>query len=129
MRRFALLIPVILTACGTPQERCINAATRDMRVVDRLIVETEGNLKRGYAYEEKTVYRTRWVNCGERPSAENPNPAPQMCMDDVAETQRVTVAIDLNAEAAKLASLKAKRAQQAKAAAPAIKTCRAQFPE
>ncbi|MGV8954999.1 MAG: hypothetical protein ACOH2M_28135 [Cypionkella sp.] len=129
MRRFALFIPLILTACGTPQERCIGAATRDMRVVDRLIVETEGNLKRGYGFEEKTVYRMQRVDCTASPSADDPSPARETCLDDVAVTERQAVALDLNAEAAKLASLKAKRAEQAKAAAPAIKVCRAQFPE
>ena len=40
------LIP--LAACGTPQEQCIGAATRDMQVVNRLIAEVQGNLARGY---------------------------------------------------------------------------------
>ena len=52
-----------------------------------------------------------------------------MCLDDVDETIQRPQAIDLNAEAAKLASLKAKRAAQAKAAAPSIKACKAQYPE
>jgi hypothetical protein len=42
----ALLSLLLLTACGTPQEQCINSVTRDMRVVDRLIAETEANLAR-----------------------------------------------------------------------------------
>lgn len=129
MRQFALPALLILTACGTPQQQCIGAATRDLRVVERLIAQTEATIARGYAIEETTVYRTRWVNCGPRPTQENPQPKPQLCLDDVPETLRQAVAVDLKAEAAKLASLKAKRAQQAKAAAPAIKACQAQFPE
>jgi hypothetical protein len=129
MRRFALPALLLLTACGTPQEQCINRATRDMRVVDRLIAESEATLARGYAYEEKTIYRTRWVNCGPRPTKADPKPAPQMCLDDVPETIRQPVAVDLKAEAQKLAGLKAKRAAQAKAATPAIRSCKAEYPE
>jgi hypothetical protein len=134
----ALLPLLILTACGTPQEQCINAVTRDMRVVDRLIAETEANLARGYAYEEVTVYLPQWVDCTPRPyappqrgdaEAEVPPVKPQMCLEDVPQTTRREVAIDLRAEQAKLDSLKAKRSQQAKAAAPAIAQCKADNPE
>ena len=122
MRKFSCLLPLLLIGCGTPQERCIASVTRDMRVVDRLIVEVEGNLKRGYAFEEKEVLRIRFVDCSVGGVA-------QMCLDDVTTTERSAVAVDLVAEAAKLASLKAKRAAQATEAAPAIISCRAEFPK
>ena len=122
MRKFSCLLPLLLIGCGTPQERCIASVTRDMRVVDRLIVEVEGNLKCGYAFEEKEFLRTRFVDCSVGGVA-------QMCLDDVTTTERSAVAVDLVAEAAKLASLKAKRAAQATEAAPAISSCRAEFPK
>lgn len=132
MKRLALPVLLVLSACGTPQEQCINAATRDMRVVDRLIAEAEGNLARGYGYQEVTVWNTRWVQCGPPPPPPvegQPKPKPQMCLDDVPETVRKPVAIDLAAEAQKLAGLKAKRAAQAKAAAPQIAACKVEYPE
>ena len=137
MTRKALTLLVLLAACGTPQERCINGVTRDLRTVDRLIEEAEGNIRRGYAYEETTVYVTRWRPCFAAPppppKGEDggglPPPKPRLCLDEEPQTVRKAVAIDLNAEARKLDSLKAKRAQQAKASAPAIAQCRAQYPE
>lgn len=129
MKRFLLAPLLVLTACGTPQEQCIGGATRDMRVVDRLISETEANIARGYGYEEVTVFMPEWVDCTPRPTTANPAPPPQMCFEDVPQTSRKAVALDLNAEAAKLKSLKAKRAQQAKAAEAAIRQCKAQYPE
>lgn len=129
MRQFALPALLILSACATPQEQCIGAATRDMRVVDRLIAESQATLSRGYAIEEKTIFRTQWVNCAPRPTKENPRPEPQLCLDDVPETVQQAVAVDLQAEAKTLAGLKAKRAKQAKAAALAVKSCQAQYPE
>ncbi len=126
-----ILIPALLalSACGTPQENCISGATRDMRVVDRLIAETERNLERGYAYETVTLSRTVWRQCGYRGRPGKPAMGPQMCLDDVDYTEQRPKAIDLNAESAKLASLKAKRAAQAKAAGSSIKACKAQYPE
>lgn len=132
MKRSLLSVLLLLAACGTPQEQCINAATRDMRVVDRLIKEAEGNIARGYAFEEVTVWVTRWEVCGPPPPppAEGEEPQrPRMCLEDVPQTTRRAVAIDLAAEAAKLKGLKAKRAEQAKAAAPAIAQCKARYPE
>jgi hypothetical protein len=134
----ALLSLLLLTACGTPQEQCINSVTRDMRVVDRLIAETEANLARGYANEEVTVYLPQWVTCSRphhhRPpvDVEDPEakpPMPQLCLENVPQTTRRAVAIDLAAERAKLDGLKAKRKQQAAAAAPAIAQCKADNPE
>lgn len=129
MKRAVVLSLLALTACGTPQEQCISAGTRDLRVVDRLIAETEGNLKRGYAYEEVTVYVPRWLDCTPRATEANPNPAPQMCLEDVPQTTQKAVAIDLADEATKLAGLKAKKAQLAKAAKPLIAACQAKYPE
>ena len=40
------------------------AVTRDMRVVDGLIAETEANISRGYAIEETVQVRKQFVDCG-----------------------------------------------------------------
>lgn len=129
MKRILVSALLIVSACGTPQQNCISGATRDMRVVDRLIAETEANLQRGYAIEEQVISRTVWVRCQPHVPPGQPEAAPQMCLDDVDDVVSRPKAIDLNAEADKLASLKAKRAAQARAAAPAIKACKAQYPE
>lgn len=121
---------VALTACGTPQEQCIGAVTRDMRVVDGLIAETEANISRGYAIEETVQVRKQFVDCGfPQPTPENPNPRPEKCLQDVPYETRQAVAIDLNAEQAKLASLRAKRAAQGAAVGPQIAACQAAYPE
>ena len=134
MRR-SLVFLVLLAACGTPQERCIARETREVRVLDRLIAESEGNLARGYALEEVTTYRDRWVRCPvERPVAVEGEPAPppppaRMCRDEVEVTITRPKGIDLRAEAQKLASQKEKRASLLRAAGPGIAQCRAEFPE
>lgn len=129
MKRYLALPLLVLAACGTPQEQCISAGTRDLRVVDRLIAESEGNLKRGYGYQEVTVYMPRWLDCTPRATEANPNPEPQMCLEDVPQTSRKPVALDLAAEASKLKGLRAKRAELAKAAERLAAECRAKYPE
>jgi len=130
MKRGLILgLLTLLAACGTPQEQCISAGTRDLRVVDRLIVETEGNLARGYGFEEVTVTRPQWVDCTPRATPEDPTPKRELCFDEVTTTSREAVALDLRAEAAKLASLRTKRAELNRAALRLVDQCRAQYPE
>lgn len=130
MKRLSFLAFVTLSACGTPQEQCINRNTRDLRTVDRLIAEAEGNLARGYAFETVTVYEDYWTYC-ERPApAEGePAPPPRLCLDERPVTERRPKAIDLNAEARKLDSLKAKRKDLARQAEAVIAQCKAAYPE
>jgi hypothetical protein len=125
-----MLLPVLfLAACGTPQEQCISANTRDLQVVDRLIRETEGNLARGYGFEAVTVYEPRWINCTPRPTEAVPEPELEMCFEQVPVTVRKEVALDLGVEAGKLTSLKAKRTGLAEAAESVITQCKAKYPE
>lgn len=129
MRR-ALLLCLLLAACGTPQEQCIAYNTRDLRVVDRLIAETEANLGRGYGLREVTLYRTVWEPCGPRhPRADGKHRPPRMCLDHEPYTVERPVTIDLAAEARKLAQLKEKRKALLKAAGSVIEQCRALYPE
>ena len=133
-----LLLPICaaLVACGTPQELCIARETRDLRVVDRLIAETDGNLNRGFAYEDVVISRTVWVNCEPWPApppvegGPPPPPAsPRLCLEDRDTTVTRPVAIDVAAETSKLGGLKAKRKQLAAAGERSIAACRKAYPE
>lgn len=129
MKRLMILPLFALAACGTPQERCINQVAGDLPTLDRLIAETEGNIARGFAWEEVTTTRTTFVDCTPHATKSDPTPATQHCVSDVEETTRKAVALDLNAEKAKLASMQERRAQLAANMAPAIEACRKTYPE
>jgi hypothetical protein len=132
MRRITIAtFCLILAACGTPQEQCINRETRDLRVVNRLIAETEGNLARGYAFEEYTTFETAYVRCGFDPDDGDPATPrrPRLCLDRVPETERRPVAIDLGAEQRKLDSLLAKRRDLELQSARVVAACKAAYPE
>lgn len=118
-----------LAACGTPQSRCINSVTRDLQVVDGLIAQVQGNLARGYGYETVTQSAPEYVDCTPAPTKKNPHPRAQSCFENVDRSFTRPLAIDLDAEAAKLASLQRKRASLAAAATPAIQACQQQYPE
>ena len=130
MKRLSFLALAAVAACGTPQEQCINRNARDLRTVDRLIKEAEGNLARGYAFETVTVYEDRWVTCERpKPPEGQPAPPPRLCLDERPVTQQRARAIDLKEEARKLESLREKRKDLARQAEKVIAACKAQYPE
>ena len=134
MRRDAGLgLLLLLAACGTPQEQCIQRETRDLRTLDRLIAETEGNIERGYALVEvRTVelvpdicYREGALNA----DGTQGRPVPFTCFGRDFDTELRPKAIDLNLERAKLASMRDKRKSLARQAEAAAAECRAIYPE
>jgi hypothetical protein len=133
--RLILLIPLlVLVACGTPQQRCINGVTRDLRIINDLIEETELNLARGYELEEYTVIRTAWVACyppvvvTTSDGQQVVQPA-RMCLEDYEDTLTRPRAIDPVTERNKLKGLKDRQAALSRQAEPAIAQCRALYPE
>lgn len=130
---YLALAALALAACGTPQERCINRATGDLRTLTTLVDETQANIDRGFAYQDYTVERSRWTHCRGEPQRLPDGkwvPGPmRMCLQDYTDTVRRPVSIDLAAEKAKLAGMQKKQAELAKSTAPVIAACRAQFPE
>jgi hypothetical protein len=133
MKRLILTLPLILVACGTPQEQCIARNTRDLRTVEGLISEAEGNLARGYALVKEQIVFPSFEPCYQpgRATPDNPNPPPVLttCRTRSYHTVTKPQAIDLEAEARKLAQLKEKRRALARAAEPVIAQCRAAYPE
>jgi hypothetical protein len=133
--RILLIAVLALAACATPQQRCINGVTRDLRVVTGLIAETEANLARGYGLEEQVVYRTVWVPCRDRIVVTTDDgqrvvrDSGRMCLDDRPETVRRPVAIDLAAERRKLDQLRVQQTTLNRQAAPAVEQCRVLNPE
>ena len=52
MRAILILATLALLAgCASSQDRCVRSATRDLRTIDALIQETEGNIARAVAGE------------------------------------------------------------------------------
>ena len=121
---------LMVAACGTPQEQCISRNTRELRVVSNLLSEVEGNLARGYAWEERTVTRTEWDDCPYRIRTKEGNRIGyRPCLRDVSDTERYRVPIDPSAEQRKAANLRERRAALTARADEAVRACRAAYPE
>ena len=121
------MIAVALAACGTPQERCIARESRDLRVLDQLIAETEGTIARGFALERESFVITQTFPCQVR----GPD---NTVVTDLCDTEQVVertrpVAVNLDDERAKLQSMQTRRAELARSVATRIDACRVAFPE
>ncbi|PYF09498.1 hypothetical protein C8J30_10872 [Rhodobacter viridis] len=132
MRKLIVFGVLALAACGTPQEQCINRETREIRHLQRLLEEVQGNLDRGYAYEEYEVPMTRWEQCGSdvitRPNG-TVIQKPRMCLEDYTVTRTREVPIDPQSERRKRDGLRAKIKSLTPAANAAIRACKAAYPE
>lgn len=129
----ALACLAFLASCGTPQEQCIARETRDLRNLDRLIAETGQNIERGYAIEEfRTVEYVQTicqVPAGRRPDGSYSGFQTVICTRPETVIDTRPVAINLNAERAKLESMRVKRRELARRAEVATAQCRTLHPE
>jgi hypothetical protein len=135
IRGFALCALLLATGCATPYESCVAAATRDLRVLDGLIAQSEATLARGYAIDRVQVFEARWERCLEPPTpatdAEG-KPLPMvetLCLENVPVTREQPRAVDLEAERRLLGQLRDKRADLAARAEREIARCRTLHPE
>ncbi|WP_299838936.1 hypothetical protein [uncultured Paracoccus sp.] len=124
-------LPLLLAACGTPQERCISKNTREYRNVSNLLREVEGNLARGYAWEERVVYDEILTQCRDlvRDREGNARVIYTPCWRDVSTTERYRVSIDPAAEQRKRANLAARQKDLAGQAEAYVRACQAAYPE
>lgn len=121
MRRALLLIPLVLAACETPREACISNATLELATVSRLVAETRGNILRGYAIGTRQVVQTIPETCRTQ-NAEGlitTYPCDRTEIVDIDEP----VAVNLNAERAKLDSLLERQAQMQRQSDAVIAQC------
>ena len=112
-----------LAACATPQQQCIASATADLRTLQAQIKTTESNIARGYALHRQSVPYVRTRICY------TPDKRPYYCHRRSHRTIETPVAINIDAERAKLASLKSQLAKAERKAVTGTKTCRQTYPE
>lgn len=127
----AIALPLLLAACGTPQERCIRKNTVEYRNVSNLLSEVEANLARGYAWEERISSRTVWSTCRDyvRDRDGVARSISRPCWREVDYTERYRVPIDPAAEARKRDNLSARKQELTAGAEAYVRACKAAFPE
>ena len=124
----AALLPVLaLAACQTPREACLSESTQELRTVEALIRETQGNLSRGYAIETEQEVEVIRTTC--EVELEDGTEGRVPCdRTDVDEVER-PVAIDIEEERAQLASLLEQRGRLLGQAQAQQQACLATYPE
>ncbi|WP_322893963.1 MULTISPECIES: hypothetical protein [unclassified Yoonia] len=128
MRPALIILPLLaLAACATPREQCISQATRDLRVLNNLVSETQANLARGYALDEQQQVRTIRKTC--RGQNSDGTTFRYRCDETESFTTTRPVAIDLNVEQAKMNSLLQRQQQQRAASDQTVLQCIAIHPE
>ena len=121
-----LALPLFLAACATPLERCESQATRDLRVVDALIAESQATLQRGYAFQ--TVQNTRptatfcWGG-GQGGYGDYWSTGYGLCWGNNTYTTREPVAVNLEEERQKLRGLQQKREELEVQARAQLEAC------
>ncbi len=114
---FLPLLALLVAACASPRERCLRAAVSELRVIDALIAETQGNLDRGYAIDSQVETRTVLELCAW------PREEVLFCTRQEPVTRERPRAIDVAAEERKLADLQERRRAEARRAQAAIDAC------
>ena len=124
----AALLPVLaLAACQTPREACLSEGSRELRTIESLIRETQGNLSRGYAIETEQEVEVIRTTC--EVELEDGTEGRVPCdRTDVDEVER-PVAIDFEEERAQLASLFEQRGRLLGQAQARQQACVATYPE
>ena len=121
LRSVPILCLVLLAACASPRERCLKDATRDLVVLDDLIVETRATIERGYALRTVAEPETFFRLCIGGPFDENVWGS--FCRSTEWVERSEPVAVNLDDERAKLNSLLAKREDLVRRAALAQAAC------
>ncbi|TCM80963.1 hypothetical protein [Rhodovulum steppense] len=128
MRALALICLVALTACTSPRQACERNALYDLGMLDLLIRETEQTIARGYALEREPYRSSSLQLCYGSRFGDRDRIGMAWCSRPEIAFRDRPVAVDLRAERAKLAELRAKRTDTARSAARALEDCRARFP-
>lgn len=123
MKYLAILPILAISACTTPQQKCQQDALRDLTIVTGLIAESELVLERGYAIETRGRSRGGIQICSRTKTG---NVGIGYCFDTETEPEERPVAVDLDAERAKLEGLRSKQKELQIRSQAALASCNVQ---
>lgn len=128
MKKSLLLLPLLaLAACSTPREQCISGANRPVATLDQLIVETQGNVDRGFALVEVQDVRVLRKTC--EGTNDDGSTFRFPCEETETFTRREPVSINVAEERIKLSQLQDRRANAVRTAQAQVQQCIAVHPE
>ncbi|WP_134016038.1 hypothetical protein [Litoreibacter halocynthiae] len=127
MRKILIVPLLLLSACASPRETCMQNAVKDLRIVQALIADTQATIDRGYAIQTETrtvIYTNFCVGTGIGSDGRF-----SFCNYPQPVTTKKPVAVDLDQERRKLRSLKAKETELKRESLLQQQRCELEFPE
>ncbi len=116
----------LLTACATPQERCIREGAAEETRLRAQITEAEGNIERGYAIHRQIVPETVFHTCQRVRDGKIIGYYP--CPETYYRAVETPVAIQVSEERKKLATLKSALPGAVRRSEDKAAQCRAVYP-
>lgn len=123
MLRYAVIpMLLVLAACATPLEQCLNEAARDVRAIERELTDRRVALARGYTVERIPVPRMVPSVCG------GPGVTPYACMRMEQDYDEIHHRINPELERERIALLERQLDRESRRAAEAQAQCRVAHP-
>ena len=118
MYRYLLIAAALgLSACATPKERCISAATEDISAIDNAIIDAQTNIARGYRTQDRAISTVGVNFCSKSGPV-------SLCLGGDKDIEPRKVPIDVAAERSRLAALQNQRAATVARMERQIDACR-----
>ena len=115
--RLGAFAAIVVAACASPQQKCIQTAQAELQAIDQRIAEVEYALQRGYRQTPEIAPRTTLHLCAW------PKEPVLFCTRHTPGRSATRVAVDLEAEETPLADLRERRVKVAALSAGRIATC------
>lgn len=120
------VLALSVAACASERDICISKAQSDLQMMEQLAAQTRANVARGFAIGERKIPITVEERCEVRQP--DGSTIVQVCPVVTTETETFPVAIDLDAEAAKLRSLERRVERLRASTSRAVAQCKATYP-
>ena len=117
-----LAAAIAVTGCVDEYQQCLRNNSKDLRVVNELIVQAQETISRGYGFETLVSTEIQEVVCLTAAMEQ------ATCLVEVGTTYQSPVAVDLDGERRKLAQLLEQRKVLERRFADSEKACRAAYP-
>jgi hypothetical protein len=127
MKKVLIAPLLLLAACASPRDTCMQDAVSDLRIVQALIADTQATIDRGYAIQTETrtvIYTNFCIGTGIGGDGRF-----SFCNYPQPVTTQKPVAVDLNQEKRKLRSLKQKEVELKRDSLLKQQRCELEFPE
>lgn len=126
MRLLPILLPLVLAACTSERQQCIDSATQELKAVNSAISVARGNIARGYAIARVRDVRQETYPCIR--TRRDGTEVDSICTRQRPYTREEPVAVAVSEERVKLEALVLRQATLQSIAERQVTLCRQTYP-